>query len=178
MTTAGIATTNWKNGSFLIVLDNEERILMVQAKDGIWEIPGGGIERGEFPTHASQSETEEESGVVVDEHNFRLIALLTQRPDGLVCLFETRKFKGAPQVRSDNAETSNAAFFAFDEIMERAERGEVRLGALRLVIRWKRCMLLIDPLPVIRGSVSDPVELPKNYQALADGKFKDVIYRF
>lgn len=158
------------NGSNLIVLDEQERILVVREKTRkrLWMLPGGGIDRGESPRHASQSETEEEAGLITDESNFRLIGHFVQRPKGVVFLYETRQYSGELSL-TENDEVSETRFMSFEEIIERQE--EFRTGYLRMILRYKRCILGIDKIPY-EGRLSDPVEFPKN---LDGGNYRDIV---
>ena len=145
------------NGSNLIVLDERERILVVRevSREHKLMLPGGTIDRGESPRHAAQSETEEESAIITDEADFKLIGLFVQRPKGVVFLYETRRFSGEPKPKGD---TSEAKFMTFDEIM--ANPHDFRIGYLRMILRWKRCKLGIDRIPY-EGRLSDVVEFPR-----------------
>ena len=162
-----------KNGSSLIVVDGQQRILVVREKTRkqMWMLPGGEIERGESPRHAAQSETEEESGIVTDEANFRLIGILVQRPKGVVFLYETRRFTGEIIITPDNSDVSEACFMSFDEIVERAE--EFRTAYLRMILCYRRCLLGIDAIP-FEGRLADTVEFPRH---LDGGTYRDVILR-
>jgi mutator protein MutT len=49
------------------VFDDEGRILLIRrADDGLWAMPGGGIEMGETPAGAVAREVREEAGVIVE----------------------------------------------------------------------------------------------------------------
>jgi len=159
-----------KNGSNLIVVDEHGKILVVRerTRKRLWMLPGGEIERGEAPGHASQSETEEESGIISDEANYRLIGHFVQRPKGLVVLYETHKFSGEPSAEH-SADTSEARFMSFEEIVEKKD--EFWTGYLRMILRYKRCILGIDKIPY-EGRLSDVVEFPLEL----DGRnYKDIV---
>mgnify|MGYP001599185634 CR=1 FL=1 len=161
-----------KNGANLIVLDDKGRILVVREKTRLerWLLPGGEVERGESPRHAAQSETEEETGIVTDEAEFALVGIFVQRPKGVVFLYETGKFKGEIFVSPENMEASEARFMSFEEIFEIGEEG-FRTAYLRMILRWRRCRLGIDPTPY-EGRLSDKVEFPKH---LDGGSFRDAV---
>lgn len=59
----------WIGGVRVVILDNENRILMVKQhhedKD-IWMVPGGGIEEGESSLAAAVREMKEETGLEVE----------------------------------------------------------------------------------------------------------------
>lgn len=160
-----------KNGANLIVLDELDRILAVKEKTRkqLWMLPGGEIERGESPRHAAQSETEEETGVVTEESDFTLIALFVQRPKGLVTLYDTRKHSGEICVPLESAEAAEARFMSFEEIVLMGEEG-FRTAYLRMILRWKRIKLGIDPCPY-EGRLSDPVEFPRHL----DKKYSELV---
>lgn len=151
-----------KNGAFAIIRNPEKKILMVRRRSsGLWELPGGTVERGELPSHAAQEETEEESGAIVDAVRFVLVGQFVQRPSGLVSLYEDPKpYTGKIQLNFRNhEEVSAAAFRSFELILK--QPGKVGTGALRMILRWKRCELGIDALPY-EGRLSDKVEFPRN----------------
>ena len=54
----------WKGGVRVIVLDEENRMLLVRQRHGekdIWMVPGGGIEEGESAVEAAVREVKEET---------------------------------------------------------------------------------------------------------------------
>jgi 8-oxo-dGTP pyrophosphatase MutT (NUDIX family) len=62
----------WRLSSRLLLLDQNERLLLIRARDPHepavaewWEIPGGGVESGEDTIAAAVRETAEETGYVV-----------------------------------------------------------------------------------------------------------------
>ena len=147
------------NGSNLIVLDDQERILIVRevSRKQKLMLPGGTIDRGESPRHAAQSETEEEASLMTDETDFRLIGLFVQRPKGVVFLYETRRFYGEPRPKGD---TSEAKFMSMEEILS-TNPDDFRTAYLRMILRYRRCVLGIDKIPY-EGRLSDPVEFPRH----------------
>jgi ADP-ribose pyrophosphatase YjhB (NUDIX family) len=162
-----------KNGANLVVLDEEERILVVREKtrEEKWMLPGGRVDRGEAPLHAAQSETEEETGIITDEADFRLFAILVQRPKGVVFLYETTRYTGDIEVEEDNPESAEARFMSFEEIVER--RQEFLLGYFRMILHYQRYRDgEFRNLPY-EGRLSDEVvffNLPHNFV----GQVKDV----
>ena len=59
----------WKGGVRVIVLDEENRILMVKhdhPERTVWMVPGGGIEEGESSAQAAAREVFEETGLEVE----------------------------------------------------------------------------------------------------------------
>lgn len=157
-----------KNGSNLIVLDKDERILVVREKtrEKRWMLPGGGIERGELPLHACITETEEESGLLVPSAHIRLIGHFVQQPIGVVFLYETHYYKGEIVITEDNEDVSEARFMSLEEIVANAQ--DFRLAYLRMIARYMRCRFGLDPTPY-EGSLADKVEFPRD---LDFGKFR------
>lgn len=166
-----------KDGANLIVLDREERILVVKEKTRkqLWMLPGGGIERGELDDHAASSETEEETGIITEVEHLKYMGKFVQKPMGWVFLYETRRFKGEITVRPDSEEVAEARFMSFDEILEMGEVG-FRTAYLRMILRWKRCDIGVDKTPY-QGWLSDPVEFPKNFKGNREDYLK-IMHRF
>lgn len=48
-----------------LVLDNEKRFLLVREANGLWELPGGGMDFGESPQDTIRREVMEEMGLLV-----------------------------------------------------------------------------------------------------------------
>jgi 8-oxo-dGTP diphosphatase len=169
-------TQDLSNGANLVVMDEKERILVVREKTvrsesniRRWMLPGGGVERGETPRHAAQSETEEETGILTDEADFRLIAFFAQRPKGAVFLYETERFSG--EIRIQESEVSEARFMSLQEIIE--QQSGFGTGYLRMILRYFRCKYGIDPVP-FEGRLSDPVEFPRN---LKGGHYQEIVLK-
>lgn len=53
-----------------IIYDAQQRLLVVQTPDGLWELPGGGWEHGETMQHCIRREIMEELGVGVSHIDF------------------------------------------------------------------------------------------------------------
>ncbi|HLF26367.1 MAG TPA: NUDIX domain-containing protein [Anaerolineae bacterium] len=53
-------------GAFAIIFDEQGRVLLCHRRDrDMWNLPGGGVERGELPTEAVVREVKEETGLEV-----------------------------------------------------------------------------------------------------------------
>lgn len=97
-------------------------LLMVrEAMDGRWTLPGGWADVGETPSRAIEREVEEEAGLAVQA--VRLVGVYdANRYEGKLPLFHAYKlvFLCAPHggEPSTNFETTEAAFFSLDELPE------------------------------------------------------------
>jgi 8-oxo-dGTP diphosphatase len=65
-------------GAFVLLFDNEGRILLCHRRDAdVWNLPGGQVERGESPWQAAIRETREETGL---EASIRRLEFVDYRP--------------------------------------------------------------------------------------------------
>jgi 8-oxo-dGTP diphosphatase len=53
-----------------IIMDEQRRVLVLEDKDGGWELPGGGLDHGESMQHCLRREVMEEIGVGIDSIDF------------------------------------------------------------------------------------------------------------
>jgi 8-oxo-dGTP diphosphatase len=107
-----------------LVLDGAGRLLLVrQADDGVWSLPGGVVEPDEAPADAVVRETWEETGLAVEP--VRLAAVhggpefVVRYPNGdetqyVIVVFACEVRGGAP--RADGDETTDVAFFSAEEV--------------------------------------------------------------
>ncbi len=151
------------NGANAVVLNRAGMILVAQQNYGEnkWMLPGGEIERGELATHAAQEETEEETGILIDAAELRLIAYFVQRPRGFVFLFEATRFTGNVTLESTD-EILQVQFMSIQQIID--NRKDFGLGYMRMILQYVRCVNRIDPMP-FEGRLSNPVEFPKDIKA-------------
>lgn len=64
----------------IIIVNEHDEILLVRGMIGPkWTLPGGAIEKNESPKQAALRELHEETGMVVDPDNIRLIGVLKGR---------------------------------------------------------------------------------------------------
>ena len=78
----------WTLGAFAIIFDAESRVLLCHRRDmDAWNLPGGGVERGELPTEAVLREVKEETGL--DAAIVRLLGVYgkVDKPNTLVFSF-------------------------------------------------------------------------------------------
>lgn len=104
------------DGSTVIAFDKDkEKIILVKRRDiPVWVIPGGGIEKGEYPEHAAIRETKEESGF--DIKIVRKVAEYTHIGSHKKNhLFEAVVIGGEARI---NNEAKEVNFFALDNLPE------------------------------------------------------------
>ncbi len=70
--------------SKVILLGEDNTILLLrrgatdQRRPNEWDVPGGQVEPGEFPTEAAARETVEEAGIITDARDLRLVYAMTE----------------------------------------------------------------------------------------------------
>ncbi|MGH3624950.1 MAG: NUDIX domain-containing protein [Sciscionella sp.] len=73
------------SGAGVIIRDGDERVLLIQTTyrdDGYWEIPGGGLNEGEFPFDAARREVKEELGLDLIPGGLLAVDVVPPQPDG------------------------------------------------------------------------------------------------
>ncbi|MFI5843742.1 NUDIX domain-containing protein [Catenuloplanes sp. NPDC051500] len=85
------------NGAGAIFHDPAGRILLVQPtyRTDTWEVPGGGLEEGEFPLDAAVREVMEELGITVRIGRLLAVDWVPPQPDGRPAL-ANHLFDGGP----------------------------------------------------------------------------------
>jgi 8-oxo-dGTP pyrophosphatase MutT (NUDIX family) len=127
------------NGANLIIENKKGEILVGRATYGKKQfiLPGGAIERGEKPVHAAVSEAEEETGIIVQEKNTKLLGVYLQKISGVesatgfVFLYRTKIYKGELK---ETDELSELQFMSIEEIIDRYISKEFSLGYVRMII--------------------------------------------
>lgn len=103
-----------------IVVDDQDRVLVIQRRDnGHWEPPGGVLELDETPEEGAQREVREETGMEVDVE--RLTGVYKNMPRGIVALvFRCSAKAGTPCRTSESVEVRWAVRHELDDIMDPA----------------------------------------------------------
>lgn len=60
------AACTYRISAKALITDDEGKFLLLKEVNGLWELPGGGIEFGETPQHSISREIFEEMGVTVE----------------------------------------------------------------------------------------------------------------
>lgn len=71
-------------GAGMIFRDAGDRVLLVETTYGakVWEIPGGGLEEGEYPLEAAVREVKQELGLDVRPGQLLVVDWVPPQPDG------------------------------------------------------------------------------------------------
>ena len=64
-----IPNTFYRISAKALILDDQKRFLLVKEDNGLWELPGGGIDHGDTPLETIKREIKEEMGIDVLEIN-------------------------------------------------------------------------------------------------------------
>ena len=127
----------FKIGSFAIIFDDGQRVLLCHRRDlDVWNLPGGVVESGELPTEAVVRETQEETGLSIEIE--RLAGIYGKNDkDELVFSFVCRVVAG--EIRSTD-EADEFAYFALDEFPpntspKQVERVQDSINHSGLIIR-------------------------------------------
>ncbi len=118
-------------GVKIIARDPDGRILLVKARYlEQWTLPGGGVHKRETPETAAGRELREESGIIADSGNLRLIGLLSSFKEGkndYVAVFACNVGPGS--VPRAGGEIAEASFFPVDALPEAtSERTRQRIS--------------------------------------------------
>jgi len=150
-------------GVFGIIRDEQNRVLLCLRNDGdFWNLPGGGLEKGESPWQGVIREVKEETGL--DVKVLRLIGIYSKpEKDDIVFSFECKIVGGKITL---NDEAKNIQWFSFPEIpkntfpkhIERIEDLLKKEGGLIMKIQTGKSSteLMKESLP--RGKVEPYLE--------------------
>lgn len=107
-----------------VISQDDGRLLMQKRPDGkhhagLWEFPGGKVEKGESPENALVREIEEELGLVIDPteihpESFAQTAAHAGRPQIVLLLYKVAYWTGEPEAR----EGGDWGWFNFTEANE------------------------------------------------------------
>lgn len=119
----------WAGGVRVIVLDNENRILMVRQhhqERHVWTVPGGGIEPGETSMDAAVREVKEETGldVAIGRMLWHVEQLLEGKGPRFVNIFLATVIGGSPALGSDPERSDDEQVIEEVRFMSKAELAE------------------------------------------------------
>ena len=104
----------WVLGAFAIIFDKQGNVLLCHRRDmDAWNLPGGGVERGELPTEAVIREVKEETGLEVAIERLLGVYGKADKPDSLVFSFLCR-VTGGKLVLTD--ESDDTRYFTIENI--------------------------------------------------------------
>lgn len=109
-----------KKNAVAVVVNNDDKILLLKRanlKDmwmpGKWALVGGGIEKGEYATHAIKREIKEETGLDIDK--FVKSLSIQRNPDSVEHIFACR-YSGEPTDIELNEENTNYGWYDVEEM--------------------------------------------------------------
>ena len=118
----------WTGGVRVIVLDDENRILMVRQdhpERSVWMVPGGGIEDGESSVQAAVREVLEETGLEVETKGLIWhVEEVSERGQRFVNFFKARVTGGElgladdPELPANGQVLSEVRFMSREEVAE------------------------------------------------------------
>lgn len=100
-----------------LFFDVDNRLMMIQDKYGLWDLPGGRIQKGEEFAESLQRECEEEMGLsceIVDTQPSIVYPAIDKEGRGRIMVFYKINFKSLDFRSSD--ECSNLQFFSKNDI--------------------------------------------------------------
>jgi 8-oxo-dGTP diphosphatase len=109
-------------GVFGVIRDEKDRVLLVLRNDyDLWNLPGGGLEKGESPWEGVVREVKEETGYDVE---IKRLAGIYSKPDKdeVVFSFECKIIGGEMTL---NEEAKDIKYFSFHEIPKNTSQKQV-----------------------------------------------------
>ncbi len=161
------------NGVNVIVEDENGAILTGRStygKERKLMLPGGAVDRGELWKHAATSETEEETGIVIQEEDLKLIGTFVQRLSGVqsasgsVHLYHCSNYVKEEMVSVIEPELIDVRFRTIDEIM--GNRDDFGLAYIRMIIAFLRVRDKLDKAPIERR-LSDKIDYVYNGELIS-----------
>ena len=161
------------NGANVIYRNSADRFLVVQdIKTMRWQLPGGGVEKGEsFDTTAAR-ELFEETGYCIFEDELVRMADFKQKArnpttgelvDGICRLYVANRLYGELR-REPNSEIARARFMSYDEIMDMDRRDHFNIGYIRMILHYLRWRNGLTPVS-FTARLAEKIEemLPMTY---------------
>lgn len=127
-------------GAFAIIFDEQRRVLLCHRRDrDMWNLPGGGVERGELPTDAVVRETKEEVGLEVAVE--RLVGVYGKPEKAEFVFAFVCQIAGGQLALTDESDANR--YFAIDELPANISPKQVSRirdaldGASQPIFRWQ-----------------------------------------
>jgi ADP-ribose pyrophosphatase YjhB (NUDIX family) len=109
-------------GVFAIIRDEQNRVLLILRNDyDLWNLPGGGLEKGESPWQGVVREVKEETGLNVEIVRLTGVYSKTDK-DEIVFSFECKIIDGELTL---NEEAKEFQFFSFNELPKNMSQKQV-----------------------------------------------------
>ncbi len=100
-------------GVFAVILDEQQRVLLCHRRDrDLWNLPGGGLERGETPWDGVRREVREEGGLDVGVE--RLAGIYSKPEKDEIVFSFVCTIRGGEMTTSDEAD--EIRYFRLEEI--------------------------------------------------------------
>lgn len=114
--------------SKVVLQCDDGQILLLKRSDsdkrrpGQWDIPGGIVDQGEFPTEAAARETVEEAGIITDARDLRLVYAMTEKVQDDLSVTWLFYYGQTTQTQvTVSKEHADYAWVSVDEAIERTE---------------------------------------------------------
>ena len=92
-----------------VILFNDDRILLLKRKNGLWEFPGGGVNWGEHPEKAAIREVREETSLQPEQLEFIGVTSATYEKEGnekhsVYLVYKAKTSGGEPIMAGEHSE--------------------------------------------------------------------------